>query len=265
VTAPEHGHYTFTAADFGFSDPNDSPPNDFYRVKVTTLPGAGTLTDNGAAVSAGDYVTVSDINAGYLVFTPAANVYGSAYASFTFRVQDDGGTANGGTDTDPSAKTMTVDVAQPVTITGFTFSVWLSVGDTLTSVDYQFTSGAFSGTVYGSGTAAVTLSGGTTNQYGFVQYVATVSGLNVSVPVGTSWLELDNAVSTQGDYEFWGENDGPSQAEASSYGSTGAVGSEAFALLGASATLYDSGADPGTISAWPINYGYAVTNSFTLP
>ena len=32
------------------------------------------------------------------------------YASFTFQVQDDGGTANGGVDLDPSANTMTVDV-----------------------------------------------------------------------------------------------------------------------------------------------------------
>ena len=41
-----------------------------------------------------DVVPVSDL--GDLVFTPAANANGTAYASFTFQVRDDGGTANGG-------------------------------------------------------------------------------------------------------------------------------------------------------------------------
>ena len=36
------------------------------------------------------------------MFTPAANANGTAYASFTFQVQDDGGTANGGVDLDQS-------------------------------------------------------------------------------------------------------------------------------------------------------------------
>ncbi len=45
---------------------------------------------------------VADITAGQLVFTPAANANGTGYASFTFQVQDDGGTANGGVDLDPS-------------------------------------------------------------------------------------------------------------------------------------------------------------------
>ena len=44
----------------------------------------------------------ADITAGNLVFTPAANANGAAYASFTFQVQDDGGTANGGVDLDPT-------------------------------------------------------------------------------------------------------------------------------------------------------------------
>ena len=42
--------------------------------------------------------------AGKLVFTPAANANGAGYASFTFQVQDDGGTANGGVDLDPVAE-----------------------------------------------------------------------------------------------------------------------------------------------------------------
>src|SRR5207247_2146247 len=103
--------YVFSASGFGFSDPNDSPANHFLAVVITSLPSAGQLTDHGNAVHAGDHVSVSDINNGWLAFTPAANAYGPAYASFTFQVQDDGGTANGGSDADPSPKTMTINVA----------------------------------------------------------------------------------------------------------------------------------------------------------
>ena len=42
----------------------------------------------------------------------------------------------------------------------------------------------------------------------------------------------------------------------------GAIGSESFAIAGAAGSLYNNGADPGTINAWTVNFGYAVTNSF---
>ena len=110
VTTLENAAYTLQSSDFGFSDPNDSPANTLLAVKITTLPAAGTLTDNGTAVTAGQYITASDISSGKLVFTPATNASGTGYASFTFQVQDNGGTANGGADTDPSPKTLTVNV-----------------------------------------------------------------------------------------------------------------------------------------------------------
>ena len=110
VTTNEDTGYVFGVADFGFSDPNDTPANSLQAVKVTTLPGAGTLTDNGVAVTAGQFVSVADITAGKLVFTPAANANGNNYAQFTFQVQDNGGTGNGGVDLDPTPKTLTVNV-----------------------------------------------------------------------------------------------------------------------------------------------------------
>src|SRR5205085_615882 len=110
VTTNEDTAYTFTAGDFGFTDPNDSPANSLLAVKITTLPGAGTLTDNNIAVTAGQFVSVADINAGLLKFAPAANANGNAYASLTFQVQDNGGTANTGVDLDQSANTITVNV-----------------------------------------------------------------------------------------------------------------------------------------------------------
>ena len=110
VTTLEDSAYAFAAADFGFSDAADAPANALSAVKITTLPGAGTLTDNGVLVNAGDFVSAADIAAGKLVFAPVANANGAGYASFTFQVQDDGGTANGGVDTDSTARTMSVNV-----------------------------------------------------------------------------------------------------------------------------------------------------------
>jgi predicted outer membrane repeat protein len=106
VTTNEDTAYTFTAADFGFSDPNDTPPNTLLAVKITTLPGAGALTNNNVAVNAGDFIPVANINGGLLKFTPVANEFGSPYTSFTFQVQDNGG----GTDLDPTPNTMTINV-----------------------------------------------------------------------------------------------------------------------------------------------------------
>lgn len=106
VSTAEDTAYTFTAADFGFTDPNDTPPNTFLAVKITTLPGLGTLTNNNVPVGAGDFVSVADINAGLLKFTPAPDGFGTPYTSFTFQVQD----AGGGTDLDPTPNTMTINV-----------------------------------------------------------------------------------------------------------------------------------------------------------
>ncbi|MBK1724537.1 DUF4347 domain-containing protein [Thiocystis violacea] len=110
ATIAEDASYTFGVGDFGFSDPNDTPANALLAVTFTTLPAAGTLTLEGVAVSTGQSVSALDIAAGKLVFAPAADASGAPYASFTFQVQDDGGTANGGVDLDPSANTFTLNV-----------------------------------------------------------------------------------------------------------------------------------------------------------
>ena len=43
VSGTEETAYTFTASDFGFSDTNNSPVNSLSSVKITTLPGLGSL------------------------------------------------------------------------------------------------------------------------------------------------------------------------------------------------------------------------------
>ena len=110
VTTNEDTDYTFTTGNFGFTDPNDSPANTLASVIITTLPANGTLKLSGTAVTAGQEISAANITAGNLTFSPAANANGSAYATFTFQVKDNGGLANGGVDTDQSANTMTINV-----------------------------------------------------------------------------------------------------------------------------------------------------------
>ncbi len=137
VTTLEDTAYVFTAADFGFADPDG---NNFSAVRIMSLAGAGTLTNNGVAVSAGQFVSAADIAAGLLLFTPAADASGTGYASFTFQVQDDGGTANGGVDLDPTARTMMVDVTS-------VNDAPAGAGNTVTTLEdtaYVFTTADFS-------------------------------------------------------------------------------------------------------------------------
>ena len=63
-----------------------------------------------AQISAGYFVTAADIAAGKISFTPPANANGTAYASFSFQVRDNGGTASGGVALDPTPNTIIIDV-----------------------------------------------------------------------------------------------------------------------------------------------------------
>ncbi|MEH2513019.1 T1SS-143 domain-containing protein [Nitrobacteraceae bacterium AZCC 1564] len=108
------GSKTFTASDFGFSDTHDSPANAPKSVIITTLPGEGRLTLNGIAVTAGQEITADKI--GGLKFTAIGSEVGENYASFTFQVRDNGGTANGGVDTDQTPNTITFDIPTPPVI-----------------------------------------------------------------------------------------------------------------------------------------------------
>ena len=58
----------------------------------------------------GESITTADIAAGRLEYRSQADGYGTAYDTFTYRVKDDGGTANGGIDTGVIAL-KTVDVS----------------------------------------------------------------------------------------------------------------------------------------------------------
>ena len=99
----------FDKSDFPFSDPNDPAPGDAFQfLIITSTVGTGTLTYQGNNVPLNTPLPVSSL--GQLIFTPAGTDIGSPYASFTFQVQDDGGTANGGVRLGPRHDDLTVDV-----------------------------------------------------------------------------------------------------------------------------------------------------------
>ncbi len=110
ITMLEDSSYSFSAADFGFTDPLDNPANALKAVVITTLPTQGTMTLAGVAVTAGQTVLAADL--GSLVYTPRSHFASAAHATFTFQVVDDGGTVDGGIDTDPTPNRITIDLTQ---------------------------------------------------------------------------------------------------------------------------------------------------------
>ena len=99
VTTSSDGTYTFSADDFA--------DGLFECIGIVSLPVNGVLTLNGVAVSAGDEIRKSDIDAGRLVFTPDEGESGSAYTSFTFRAGDCGDLM------DEPIHSITIDVPNP--------------------------------------------------------------------------------------------------------------------------------------------------------
>lgn len=108
VNTNENTAHVFNASNFGFTDPLDSPPNNLSEVIITTLPAAGQLALSGTPVSAMQSIAAGSL--GNLTFTPAPGAIGTPYTSFTFQVVDDGGTANGGINTDATPNLLTINV-----------------------------------------------------------------------------------------------------------------------------------------------------------
>jgi Domain of unknown function (DUF4347)/Cadherin-like/Bacterial Ig domain len=85
VTTNEDATYTFAAGDFGFADVGGDT---LQAVRITQLETAGALRLNGVDVVLNQVVSIADINANRLAFTPAANTSGAPYANFRFEVGD---------------------------------------------------------------------------------------------------------------------------------------------------------------------------------
>ncbi|WP_413173195.1 beta strand repeat-containing protein [Anabaena azotica] len=78
--------YTFAVSDFPFTkgDANDT----LKSVIIETTPNQGTLKLGSQVISNQTEVSIADINAGLLTFTPNAKGLGDNYAQFGFRVTD---------------------------------------------------------------------------------------------------------------------------------------------------------------------------------
>ena len=115
---PSSYPFASNGSDWGFTDPADlnppssvtPAPNGLKTVVLQALPQHGTLQINGSNATAGNSITfVGGVAQQTLTYTPSADYSGSD--SFTFKVQDDGLTANGGNDLAVNANTFSFNVA----------------------------------------------------------------------------------------------------------------------------------------------------------
>ena len=131
-----------TVADFGYSDVDG---NAFAAVVITTTASAGRLLYQApgatgfGAVTAGQVVSVADINAGRLAYKMPLGG-SAANGSFTFQVRDDGGTGGGGLDTDQTPNTITFHVQPNVAPAGQDATIVATRGGAhpLTAADFGF-------------------------------------------------------------------------------------------------------------------------------
>ena len=89
VSIDEDTAYIFKEDDFGFASVKSDAT--LGHVKITALPGQGTLSVGGTAitgVTTPRQVTKTGLDAGNLTYTPPANANGVAFATFGFKVND---------------------------------------------------------------------------------------------------------------------------------------------------------------------------------
>jgi uncharacterized delta-60 repeat protein len=132
LTTNEDVSKTLSAGDFGFSDVDSG--DTLQAVTITSLPTAGSLTLNGNPVTLNQSVSVANINSGLLVFTPAANVYGTGYANFGFKVSD--GTTLSVSEYNLGINVTTVNDAP--TASSYTLTTNEDVSKTLSTGDFGF-------------------------------------------------------------------------------------------------------------------------------
>jgi uncharacterized repeat protein (TIGR03803 family) len=142
------------------------------------------------------------------------------------------------------------------TITGASFAMWLIEGDTLESAQLSITSGINGGTSYFNQTVSFAQYGCSANQYGYDVCTDATSFNSPALAAGTYWLNLQNAVTAEGEPVYWDENSGPSSASESSVGT---IPSESFTILGNASTTTTTTGN----SCMPEQYGnFSVIHDF---
>jgi len=137
------------------------------------------------------------------------------------------------------------------TITGFSFGVWLTPGDVVESVGLSLTQEEDSGTVFFNQQVNVTQSNCSLNSYDYDICTETASFNGPTLGNGRYWVNLQNAVDSQGTYVFWDENSGvgchsPGCPSDAGPGGEGTLPSEAFSILG-TASGGGSVPEPGSL------------------
>ncbi|MFZ9728141.1 MAG: Ig-like domain-containing protein, partial [Candidatus Nanopelagicaceae bacterium] len=105
ATIDEDTAYQFTISDFAFTDAEN---NALKGIKISSLPSAGILLFNGSQVAIGDVIAAENIT--NLTYQGDSHENGIGYSSFTFQIQDTGGTRRGGIDLDPTPRTFVFNV-----------------------------------------------------------------------------------------------------------------------------------------------------------
>ncbi len=118
-------------------------------------------------------------------------------------------------------------LSSSTTIFNMAFTTWMFAGDVLQSADISITSQEFGGSTFFFGTVNFTQSDCVGNSFGFNVCTENGSLSGPSLNAGTYWLNMQNAVVSNGDPVYWDENGGPSSASESSVGS---IPSESFTL-----------------------------------
>lgn len=125
------------------------------------------------------------------------------------------------------------------TVNGLQFGGWIFPGDVIESVEVSITSNEFGGTTYFDQQVSLTQSDCEVNHLGLWTCLETGTFSGVNLGQGTYFINLQNAVTNNGDPAYWDENSGigcqsqgcPSQASESSVGT---IPSESFSILGSS-------------------------------
>ncbi|MDZ4851858.1 MAG: hypothetical protein SGI77_21425, partial [Pirellulaceae bacterium] len=106
----EDDQYVFGAADFGFSDGYDFPPNTLASIKIDSLPNAaiGELQYSGLTIVPGIEIPSNMLS--QLVFKPKVNFHGSDLAGFDFQVRDNGSNGIGDNPLDPTPNAISFNI-----------------------------------------------------------------------------------------------------------------------------------------------------------
>jgi VCBS repeat-containing protein len=206
VTGVEDGTYTFTSANFPYTDANSDP---LAAIRITSLPATGSLRYNGVAITAAQIAAGFDVlaaNIGLLTFVPAANQNGSNYTTFGFQVSD--GYHRSATSTMTvnvtavnDAPTLTVPGAQSATagvskvLSGISIAD-IDAGSSNVTVTFSIPAGTLT---LNTGVSGGIVAGEVTNNgTGTVTVTSTIAKINATLAnaTGLSWLYNSSGTQT---------------------------------------------------------------------